>query len=150
MFTRSTFAFLFLSLLAPARAQTGEFNPLSSVPRAAATAPGGRVFEIRTYTTSQKLDVFLEFFRTNTVKLFKKHGFEPIGYWIPQDAPRSQNTFVYLVALPDRETAKRLWDAFLTDPEWIEARSEFRAKNGPVTDKIESVFVSPVAFSPLK
>ena len=84
------------------------------------------------------------------MRLFEKHGFEPIGFWVPQDTPRSQNTFVYVLAFPDRETAKRLWDAFLTDPDWVKARTEFRAKNGPVTDKIESMFVSPTDFSPLK
>jgi len=32
--------------------------------------------EIRSYTTSQKMDVFKAFFLANTVALFKKHGFE--------------------------------------------------------------------------
>jgi hypothetical protein len=148
MLNRSILIVLFLLMLAPARGETAA--PSASGGPTAATTSSGRVFEIRTYTTSQKLDVFLEFFRANTMKLFEKHGFEPIGFWIPQDTPRSQNTFVYVLAFPDRETARRLWDAFLTDPDWVKARTEFRTKNGPVTDKIESMFVSPTEFSPLK
>lgn len=109
-----------------------------------------RVFEIRTYTTSQKMEVFLAFFMENTMKLFRRHGFEPVGFWIPQDPPRSGNTFVYILAFPDRETAKAKWDAFLNDPEWVKARADFMAKYGRVTDKIESQFVSPVDFSPLR
>jgi quercetin dioxygenase-like cupin family protein len=109
-----------------------------------------RVFEIRTYTTSQRMDVFKTFFLENTVKLFKKYGFEPTGYWIPLDPPRSENTFVYILAFPDRETAKTKWDAFLNDPEWVKARADFIAKHGKITDKIESQFVSPIDFSPLK
>jgi hypothetical protein len=109
-----------------------------------------RVFEIRTYTTSQKMEVFMAFFMENTMKLFRRHGFEPVGFWIPQDPPRSGNTFVYMLAFPDRETAKAKWDAFLNDPEWVKACADFMAKHGRVTDKIESQFVSPVAFSPLK
>jgi len=35
-----------------------------------------------------------------------------IGYWVPQDPPRSENTFVYMLAFSDRETAKAKWDAF--------------------------------------
>ena len=109
-----------------------------------------RVFEIRTYTTSQKMEVFMAFFIANTIKLFRKYSFEPIGYWVPQDPPRSENTFVYMLAFPDRETAHAKWDAFLNDPEWVKARADFMAKHGRVTDKIESLFVSPVDFSPLK
>jgi NIPSNAP len=96
------------------------------------------------------MDVYKAFFLENTVKLFKKYGFEPIGYWIPQDPPRSENTFVYLLAFPDRETAKSKWDAFLNDPEWVKARADFIAKHGKVLDNIDSQFVSPVDFSPLK
>ncbi|MCA1605645.1 MAG: hypothetical protein LC775_09280, partial [Acidobacteria bacterium] len=50
-------------------------------------AANARVFEIRTYTTSQKMDVFKTFFIANTMKLFKKYDFEVIGYWLPQDPP---------------------------------------------------------------
>jgi hypothetical protein len=109
-----------------------------------------RVFEIRTYTTSQKMEVFMAFFTQNTMKLFRRHGFEPIGFWVPQDPPLSGNTFVYMLAFPDRETAKLKWDAFLNDPEWVTARADFMAKHGRVTDKIESQFVSPVDFSLLR
>jgi hypothetical protein len=128
-----------LGVFAVARAQTSAAHP-----------SGGRVFEIRTYTTAQELDVFMNFFRENTVKLFKKHGFEPVGYWVPTDAPKSSNTVVYMLAFPDRETAKARWDAFFKDPDWIKARTEFMAKHGRLTEKIESVFVQAIDFLPLK
>jgi hypothetical protein len=110
----------------------------------------GRVFELRTYTTSQKLDDFKDCFLHNTVQLFRKYGFEAIGYWVPLDPPGSRNTFVYMLAFPDRETAKARWEAFLNDPDWVKARGEFMAKHGKVTDNIESQFLSPVEFSPMK
>ncbi|MDQ3803321.1 MAG: NIPSNAP family protein [Acidobacteriota bacterium] len=109
-----------------------------------------RVFEIRTYTTSQKMEVYQEFFQNTTVQLFKKHGFEPVGYWVPQDPPRSKNTFIYILAFPDRETAKAKWDAFFKDPKWVKDRADFIAKHGKILDNIDSQFVSPVNFSPLK
>lgn len=96
------------------------------------------------------MEVFIAFFTETTMKLFRRHGFEPIGFWLPQDAPPSGNTFVYMLAFPDRETAKAKWDAFFNDPEWVKARADFMAKHGRVTDNIESQFVSPVDFSPLK
>jgi len=114
------------------------------------SAAYARVFEIRTYTTSQKMDDLKALFRDHSVALFKKHGFEVVGYWVPVDPPRSENTFVYMLAFPDRETAKAQWDAFHNDPAWLKVRAEFEAKHGKIVDKIESQFVSPVDFSPLK
>jgi hypothetical protein len=109
-----------------------------------------RVFEIRTYTTSQKMERLEALFREHSLALFKKHGFEVIGFWVPQDPPRSENTFIYMLAFPDRETAKTKWDAFHNDPQWLKVRAEFEAKYGKIVDKVESQFVSPVDFSPLK
>ena len=109
-----------------------------------------RVFEIRTYTTSQKMDVLKALFRDHSLALFKKHGLEVIGFWIPEDAPLSENTLVYMLAFPDREAAKARWEAFHNDPEWLKVRADFEAKRGKIVDNIESLFVTPVDFSPLK
>ena len=109
-----------------------------------------RVFEIRTYTTSQRMEVFQEFFQNTTMQLFKKYGFEPVGFWVPQNPPRSADTFVYMLAFPDRETAKLKWEAFFKDPKWVKERADFIAEHGKILDNIDSQFVSPVDFSPLK
>ena len=109
-----------------------------------------RVFEIRTYTIAQKWDVYMPFFTGTTMELFRKHGFEPVGFWIPQDPPGSENTLIYILAFPDRETANKKWEAFFNDPKWKQDRAAFIAKYGKITDKIESRFVSPTDFSPLK
>src|SRR5688572_3463094 len=69
-----------------------------------------RVFEIRTYTAHEgKLDALHTRFRDHTMRLFKKHGLTSIGYWIPQDAPSSQNTLIYILAHPSRDAAKKNW-----------------------------------------
>ncbi len=67
-----------------------------------------------------------------------------------QDPPRSEKTFIYMLAFPDRETAKARWDAFHRDPQWLKVRAEFESRYGKIVDKVESEFVSPVDFSPLK
>lgn len=117
---------------------------------AALSTAYARVFEIRTYTTSQNMDDLKALFREHSLGLFKKHGIEAIGYWVPQDPPASRNTFIYMLVFPDRETAKARWDAFHNDPEWLKVRTEFEAKRGKIVDKVKSQFVSPVDFSPLK
>ncbi len=114
------------------------------------TSAYARVFEIRTYTTSRDMELVKALFRDHSVALFKKHGFEVIGYWVPEDPPRSRNTFVYMLAFPDRATAKSRWEAFHKDPEWLKVRADFEAKHGKIVDTIESIFVTPTDFSPLK
>ena len=125
-------------------------EPLKDTSPVVAKAAESRVFEIRTYTIAQKWDLYMPFFTGTTMELFKKHGFEPVGYWIPQDAPLSENTLIYILAFKDRETANKKWQAFFDDPKWKAERAAFIAKHGKITEKIESRFVSPVDFSPLK
>ena len=109
-----------------------------------------RVFELRTYTAAPgKLDALHRRFREHTVKLFTKHGMQHVGYWTPADAPLSENTLIYVIAHQSREAAKKSWDAFRNDPEWIKARDESQ-KDGSLTAKVESVYLNPVDYSPVK
>jgi NIPSNAP protein len=111
---------------------------------------GRRVFELRTYTAPEgKLDALNARFRNHTVTIFQRHGMKSVGYWVPQDAPRSQNTLVYVLEHPDREAAKKNWAAFQADPEWQKARAESEA-NGRIVERVESVFLDPTDYSPLK
>ena len=109
-----------------------------------------RVFEIRTYTTPEgKLETLNKRFREHTMKLFERHGMTNIGYWMPQDAPLAGHTLIYIVAHQSREAAKKNWDEFNNDPEWKQVKAASEA-NGPVVTKVESVFVDPTDYSPLK
>ncbi len=109
-----------------------------------------RVFEIRTYTTPEgKLDALKARFRDHTIRLFDRHDMKSVGYWTPEDAPRKSNTLIYILAHPSREAAKQNWDAFRKDPDWVKAKADSEAQ-GPITTKVESVFVDPTDFSPIK
>ena len=106
-----------------------------------------RVFEIRTYTTNEgKLDALNARFRDHTMTIFKRHGMENIGYWVPQDTP---NTLIYIIAHTSREQAKKNWAEFSADPEWVKVRTESEA-NGKIVTKVESVFANPTDYSPIK
>lgn len=116
----------------------------------AAQQQSGRVFELRTYTTHPgKLDALNARFRNHTVKLFEKHGMTNIVYMTPMDAPQSENTLVYLLAHKSREAAKASFDAFRKDPDWVKARTESEAP-GPIVVKVDSVFLTPTDYSPMK
>jgi hypothetical protein len=109
-----------------------------------------RVFELRTYTAPEgKLSDLQARFRNHTTALFQKHGITNIGYWVPQDAPLAQNTLVYIIAYPNRDEAKKRWAAFASDPEWTKVRTESELQ-GRLTTKVDSVFMSPTDFSPMK
>jgi hypothetical protein len=125
---------------------------LRSAPAAEAQAAGAaRVFEIRTYTTpdAAKLDALKARFRDHTITLFNRHDMKSIGYWTPEDAPLKDTTLIYILAHPSREAAKKNWDDFRKDPEWVKAKAASEV-NGALTTKVESVFVDATDFSPLK
>lgn len=116
----------------------------------AEAASSGRVFEMRTYTTHPgKLDALNARFRDHTTRIFKKHGMENVGYWVPQDEPGHSSTLIYIIAHKSREAAKKSWDAFRADPEWKKVAAESEA-NGKIVAKVESVFMDPVDYSQIK
>ena len=109
-----------------------------------------RVFELRTYTANEgKLEALHARFRNHTTELFKKHGMTNIGYWSPKDAPLSQNTLVYVLAYPSREAASKSWDNFRNDSEWKKVKQESEV-NGELVKKVDSVYMDPTDYSPMK
>jgi hypothetical protein len=112
--------------------------------------PGKKVFELRTYTAPDgKLGDLDKRFRDHTMRIFKKHGMENVGYWHPQDAPDSQNTLIYVISHASREAAKKSWADFSADPEWQKVSTESQV-NGRIVSKVVSVFMDATDYSPLK
>ena len=113
--------------------------------------PQNRVYELRTYTCNEgKLEALKTRFRDHTIEIFKRHGIESVGYWIPQDSPTSKTTLIYVIVHPSREAAQKNWAAFRADPEWQKVAAESE-KNGKILAKPpESVFMDPADFSKLK
>jgi hypothetical protein len=109
-----------------------------------------RIFELRTYHCYEgKLPDLMKRFREHTTRIFEKHGMTNIGYWLPTDEPASKNTLIYILAFPSRDAAKKSWDDFRKDPEWIKVRDDSE-KNGKIVEKVDSVFMEPADFSKLK
>jgi hypothetical protein len=107
-----------------------------------------RIYELRTYTTFPgRLDALHKRFREHTMKLFEKHGMKNEMYWVPTDPKLKDNTLIYIVSHESEEAAKKSWDAFRNDPEWIEAR-DASEKDGKIVEKVTSVFMTPTDYSP--
>ena len=126
-----------------------KFFLLSALLAACAWAQS-RVYELRTYHCYPgKLEALKANFRDHHIETFKRHGIESIGYWVPQDPELDKNTLIYLLAHPSRAAAEKNWADFMKDPEFIKVSAESQ-KNGNIVQKMESVYLDPTDFSPLK
>ncbi len=114
-------------------------------------ARDSRCYEIRTYYAAPgKLEELHARFRNHTMKLFKKHGMQVVGFWGPTDKEAgAENTLVYVLAFKNREARDKAWKDFVADPEWVAARKESE-KNGKLTDKVESAILLSTDYSPVK
>jgi hypothetical protein len=119
-------------------------------PRAVQAASGARVFELRTYHTFPgKLEDLKARFRDHTLKLFEKHGMTNVAYWTPADETLKDKTLVYVISHASRSAATENWKAFRDDPEWKKVSSASEA-NGKIVEKVDSMFLDPTDFSPMK
>src|SRR5262245_44278355 len=108
------------------------------------------VYELRMYHVNPgKMDALIARFDDHTDAIFKRHNMKSIGYWRPEDAPNSENLFVYVLEHRSREEAKKNWAGFQADPEWKKVKAESETQ-GPLADHIDSYFMNPTNFSALK
>jgi hypothetical protein len=115
------------------------------------TESSPRVFELRTYTCYDgKLDALKANFRDHNIAILRRHGIESIGYWVPQDAEKSKNTLIFILAHPSMEAARTNWEAFRNDPEFKKVAADSEAAHGKIVSRVESVFMDPADFSPLR
>jgi NIPSNAP len=108
-------------------------------------ADSNRVFELRIFhAVPGKAPTLESRFRNTASKLPAKHGPDAVGYRVPEDAAAFDNTFVYILAHPSREEAKKNWDATHADPGFREmAKSEQADK---LVEKVGSVYMRPTDF----
>jgi len=128
--------------------QAAETNAVAVSP---SVAKDSRCFEMRTYYAAPgKLEALNARFRDHTCALFKKHGMEIVGFWIPANKEKgSENTLVYILAHKSREARDKSFADFGKDPAWKKAQSESEA-NGKLVEKVESVFLLATDYSPIK
>jgi hypothetical protein len=106
-------------------------------------------YELRTYiAVPGRLPALNARFRDHSVALLQKHGMKLVGFWTPVD---KENVLVYIVEHKSREAAEKSWTEFRADPEWIQAKkASEEAAGGSLTEKVESVFMTPTDYSAMK
>jgi hypothetical protein len=117
-----------------------------------ARADSNRVFELMIYHTLPGKVPALESIFRDVSKLQAKYGLDVVGYWIPEGDPAWNNTFIYLVAHPSVEEAKKNWHALHADP----AFPEYRNLATPLIEKagenykVDEVYMRPADYSAMK
>jgi hypothetical protein len=105
------------SALGIAPALDAQRPPAASPPEARLTK--GPVYELRIYTANEnRYQHLIQRFREHTDRIFKKHGLEPLGYWIPIDHQKHRRKFIYILKHPSRYAAYKNWVSFSISREW--------------------------------
>ena len=115
-----------------------------------AHAASTRVFELRMYHTFPgRLPALQKRFREHTIDIFNRHHMTSIAYWVPQDSPQHDNLLIYVIAHESRDAAKKNWAEFSADPEW-QAVSKASEVDGKIVEKVDSTYMDPADYSPIK
>lgn len=107
------------------------------------------IHELRIYEcVPGRLPALNRRFETITLKLWEKHGIRQAGFWTTLIGRHNQALY-YLLEwenLAERETK---WNAFMADPEWIEARAETE-KDGPIVARVINEILTPTPYSKIR
>lgn len=140
---------LSMTLSASASASAAAAPVLASA-LSSSSGSGDRVFEMRIYhTENEKMaEAMHARFRDHTRRLFRKHGMELVGFWVPRE---EKTKLVYILAHASREAADESWRNFREDPEWQRVRRESHEKaGGEIVSKVESIFMDPTDYSDIR
>lgn len=107
------------------------------------------IYELLTYDAAPgRLIDLHNRFKNHTLRIFKKHGFNPIAFFTPEIGGFS-NQLLYILAFDNLEKRKQCWENFKADPEWqkIKEQSEM---NVPLIIRTHNIILQPTDYSPLK
>jgi hypothetical protein len=117
-----------------------------------AKADSNRVFELLIYHAAPGKGPALESLFRNASKVMVKDGVNVVGYWVPNEDPAWNDTFIYLVAHASRDEAKKNWQALHADTEfrpYIESAKQLIQK---LDEKyqVDEVYMRPTDFSAMR
>jgi hypothetical protein len=136
-----------------AYARLGRASPRRQARRRRIGAPAHRgrdtvIYEYRAYYIMPgRMPDIQRRFADVTMRLFKKHGIEVVGFWEPVIG--ESNELVYICAYEDLAARERAWKSFQSDPEWLAARKASEV-NGPLVERFVNKIWRPTSFSPLQ
>jgi hypothetical protein len=106
------------------------------------------IYELRIYHCAPgRLPALNQRFEKTTLKLWEKYGIEPVGFWTTLVGASNQ-TLTYLLRWGSMAQRESIWNAFISDPEWIARRAESEAEQ-IIVERVENQFLAPTAYSAL-
>jgi NIPSNAP len=107
------------------------------------------LYELRVYEcVPGRLPDLLKRFDTITLKLWEKHGIKQAGFFTTLVGESNQE-LTYLLAWESLADREKKWNAFMADPDWINARAASE-KDGPILANATNQILQPTAFSAVK
>jgi hypothetical protein len=106
------------------------------------------IYELRTYWAATGMNEKLHArFRNLTMGIFKRLNMEVVGFWTPLTPTPESGDLVYILRFADEAAMKTAWDAFRSDPAWIEGRAASEV-GGKLAQKVSSVILASTDYSP--
>jgi hypothetical protein len=107
------------------------------------------IYEMRIYLcVPGRLPALLNRFETRTLAIWQKHGIRQAGFFTTIVGETNQQ-LIYFLAWESLAEREHKWNAFLTDPEWLEARA-LTEKDGQIVERVSNQLLAPTAFSSVK
>jgi hypothetical protein len=104
------------------------------------------LYELRIYeAVPGRLPDLNKRFSTITLKIWEKHGIKQAGFWTTVIGESNQALY-YMVAWESLAEREKKWNAFMVDPEWLDARAQTEA-NGPIVAKVTNYILGPTPYS---
>ncbi len=108
------------------------------------------IYELRTYqVVPGKMKELNNRFANMTIHLFEKHGMKVVGFWETAIGEATTTELIYMLVFEDLGHYQRAWDAFITDPEWQEAKRQTEV-DGPLVNIAGSKILEPTDYSPMQ
>ncbi len=111
-------------------------------------AASNRIFELNVYHAVPGKVRSLEARFADGHQLLAKHNLDVIGYWVPNQDPSWNDTFIYIVAGNSQEELEKNWNAFHADPafqKYLKAEQEEK-----LIERVDSTYMRPTDYSAMK
>ena len=106
------------------------------------------LYEMRIYdAVPGKFQALHDRFANITLRFFEKHGIRVVAFW--EHVIGVSNQLIYVLAWQDLAERERVWGAFASDPEWLQARAETE-RDGPLVATITNYILKPTPYSPMQ
>lgn len=107
------------------------------------------IYELRIYHCAPaRLPALNQRFENTTLKFWEKYGIVQVGFWTTLVGSSNQ-TLTYLLKWDSLAERERIWNAFISDPEWLARRAESEAQQ-IIVERVENQFLTPTAYSALR